>query len=128
MFLASDSKSQDWTDQIEALRLGLRCFECREGRNLLVEFRWAAAMRSRRHASRRLRDRDLGAPFRRYAPPSRSAVIEIDQENLAISSLCRELAKVFSEEISPRNLRDLKAELLTQLRDLARRPRGHEPP
>ena len=35
-------KPEDWTDQIEALRLGLIRFGSREGRNLLIEFRWAA--------------------------------------------------------------------------------------
>ncbi|MGX1167921.1 putative kinase [Bradyrhizobium sp. USDA 372] len=54
--------------------------------------------------------------------------MQIDQENLAISALCRELAKVFSGEISTRNLRDLKAELLAQLRDLARRSPDREHP
>jgi putative ABC transport system substrate-binding protein len=35
-------KAEDWKDQIEALRIGLKRFGYLEGRNLLVEFRWAA--------------------------------------------------------------------------------------
>ncbi|MCA1549984.1 hypothetical protein N2605_24120 [Bradyrhizobium yuanmingense] len=45
--------------------------------------------------------------------------MEIDRENLAISALCRELAKVFSGEISDRDLPDMKTELLARLRDAA---------
>ncbi|WP_271596828.1 hypothetical protein, partial [Bradyrhizobium sp. CCBAU 45384] len=59
---------------------------------------------------------------------ARSKSMTIDQENLAISAVCRELAKIFSDGISPRNLPELKAELMAQLRELARRSPHREHP
>ena len=44
--------------------------------------------------------------------------MDIDRENLTVSALCSALARMFSGEISPRHLLDLKAELLARLRDL----------
>ncbi|WP_298885689.1 hypothetical protein [uncultured Bradyrhizobium sp.] len=66
--------------------------------------------------------------FRTSLQPGRSNSMEINQEDLAIGAVCRELAKVFSGEIDPRHLPDLKAELLVRLRELARRtPRREHP-